>query len=88
MSVRNLSARPGTEFTLMPGSVPDYWNCKNRGKRERKRFWYHPVELSVRIRLAKEILDQIAEIYVRQNVERNSAEAQKSLDFLGAVAGG
>ena len=32
--------------------------------------------------IAKAVLNQVAEIYVRQNVERNSAEAQKSLDFL------
>jgi tyrosine-protein kinase Etk/Wzc len=31
---------------------------------------------------AKEVLNTVAEIYVKRNVERNSAEAKKSLDFL------
>ena len=31
---------------------------------------------------ATEILDEVSRLYVRQNVERKSAEAQQSLDFL------
>ena len=31
---------------------------------------------------AEKVLDKVAQIYVRRNVERNSAEAQKSLEFL------
>ncbi|MEJ6475582.1 polysaccharide biosynthesis tyrosine autokinase [Pseudoalteromonas piscicida] len=31
---------------------------------------------------AEQVLDKVAAIYVRRNVERNSAEAQKSLEFL------
>ena len=31
---------------------------------------------------AAKVLDKVADIYVRRNVERNSAEAKKSLDFL------
>ena len=31
---------------------------------------------------AEEVLNYIADFYVRQNVERNSVEAKKSLDFL------
>ncbi|KKL95474.1 hypothetical protein LCGC14_1854240, partial [marine sediment metagenome] len=31
---------------------------------------------------AEKVLDKVAGIYVRRNVERNSAEAQKSLEFL------
>ncbi|MBQ4860860.1 polysaccharide biosynthesis tyrosine autokinase [Pseudoalteromonas sp. MMG013] len=31
---------------------------------------------------AEQVLDKVASVYVRRNVERNSAEAQKSLEFL------
>lgn len=37
---------------------------------------------STRPEIAKNILDAVANVYLRQNVERKSAEAQKSIEFL------
>lgn len=37
---------------------------------------------SARPSYAEKVLDKVAAIYVRRKVERNSAEAQKSLEFL------
>ena len=86
LSVRNLSARPGTEFTLMRKDrfqtilgLQQEIEASEKGKDSGIILLSYQSENP---QLAKEILNQIAEIYVRQNVERNSAEAQKSLDFL------
>jgi len=86
LSVRSLSARPGTEFKLKRNNrfetiihLQQEIGASEKGKDSGIiTLSYNHKSAS----LAKSVLNQVAEIYVRQNVERNSAEAQKSLDFL------
>ena len=86
LTIRSLNARPGTEFLL---SRKDRLNtilglqaaigASEKGKDS------GIINLSLQStqpNYAKKVLDKVAAIYVRRNVERNSAEAQKSLEFL------
>jgi tyrosine-protein kinase Etk/Wzc len=86
ITVRSLNARPGTRFTLIKNyrlstilSLQKEIGAAEKGKKSgiinlnyQHENPYH----------AETVLNHIADIYVRQNVERNSAEAKKSLDFL------
>ena len=86
LTVRNLIARPGTEFLLirrdrlntildLQASIAASEKGKDSGI----------IDLSLQsesAEFAETVLDKVAAIYVRRNVERNSAEAQKSLEFL------
>ncbi|CAA9891280.1 Protein-tyrosine kinase [Candidatus Methylobacter favarea] len=81
-----LKARPGTEFTVMRLSEDKAINelkenllVTEKGKLTRI------LELTLEAdkpELAVQILNQIVNIYIRQNVEKKSAEAQKTLEFL------
>jgi len=84
--VVQLKARPGTHFRLTRrsaesaiGAVRSQYSVKERGKKS------GVLELSLlggdsaQISL---ILDEVLNTYVRQNVERRSAEAEKTLKFL------
>jgi tyrosine-protein kinase Etk/Wzc len=86
LTIRSLNARPGTEFLL---SRKDRLNtilglqaaigASEKGKDS------GIINLSfehTKPTYAEKVLDKVAAIYVRRNVERNSAEAQKSLEFL------
>ncbi|TWX54068.1 polysaccharide biosynthesis tyrosine autokinase [Colwellia hornerae] len=86
LTIKTLIARAGTEFIV---SRKDRLNtildlqaaigASEKGKDSgivNLSFQHQNPEYSRRV------LDEIAQIYVRRNVERNSAEAKKSLDFL------
>ena len=86
ITVRQLNARPGTRFTLIKNhrlttilALQKEIGASEKGKQSgiisldyQHQYPQH----------AETVLNEIAEIYVQQNVERNSAEAKKSLDFL------
>lgn len=84
--VPQLEGRPGTQFRLMKRSaeaaVDDLrkrYSVKERGKKsgilELSLTGLEPGEIGL-------VLDDILTTYVRQNVERRSAEAEKTLKFL------
>lgn len=86
LTVRSLNARAGTEFII---SRKDRLNTildlqKDIGASEKgKDSGIINLSLqSAQPHYAETVLDKVASIYVRRNVERNSAEAQKSLEFL------
>ncbi|MCO7188739.1 MULTISPECIES: polysaccharide biosynthesis tyrosine autokinase [unclassified Pseudoalteromonas] len=86
LTVRSLVARPGTEFGISKQSrlltiigLQSSIVASERGKDS------GIINLNLQHsdpKYAKDVLNKIAELYVQKNVERNSAEAQKSLDFL------
>lgn len=84
--VRELEALPGTEFSVwrmkrvdainsLAGSLQLSERGRNAGMIDLRYDDPDPAR-------ALRVLNQIANSYVRQNVERRSAEAQKTLDFL------
>ena len=84
--IAELAARPGTRFSLAKlspetaiESLRKNYSVKERGKKT------GVLELSLVGKRPDEIvliLDDIMNTYVRQNVERRSAEAEKTLNFL------
>ncbi|MDP2562101.1 polysaccharide biosynthesis tyrosine autokinase [Psychrobium sp. 1_MG-2023] len=86
LTVKKLIARAGTTFTIKRNdrlntivSLQSGIGASEKGKDS------GIVNLSFQHKdaaYAESVLNKIAEIYVRRNVERNSAEAKKSLDFL------
>jgi len=84
--IAKLQARPGTRFNLTKrsaessiASLREAYSVKERGKKS------GVLELSLTGNDASQIgiiLDEILNTYVRQNVERRSAEAEKTLKFL------
>ncbi len=86
IQVAELLARPGTEFRLMRDrpqtSALDY---RKRLKVSEAGKDSGIVHLAIEDRdpqRANRILDEIGRLYVRQNVERSSAEAARRLEFL------
>jgi tyrosine-protein kinase Etk/Wzc len=86
ITVRTLNARPGTRFTLTKNhrlstilKLQRAIGASEKGKKS------GIINLSYQHQdpgHAEVVLNYIADFYVRQNVERNSVEAKKSLDFL------
>jgi tyrosine-protein kinase Etk/Wzc len=86
LTIRSLNARPNTHFILVRNTrlatileLQEEVSASEKGKKSGIiSLGYqhaHP-------EYAERVLNTISSIYVRQNVERNSAEAKKSLDFL------
>jgi tyrosine-protein kinase Etk/Wzc len=82
MQVKTLNARPETRFDVIKqrklNTIIDY-RAAERGKDS------GIISLSMQHdnpQYAISILDEVSRLYVRQNVERNSAEAAQSLEFL------
>jgi len=86
LTVRNINARPGTEFLItrknrlgtilgLQKSLMASELGKGTGIIAVEMQHSSPSH-------AQKVIDEITQIYVRRNVERNSAEAQNSLDFL------
>ncbi|WP_295484522.1 polysaccharide biosynthesis tyrosine autokinase [Accumulibacter sp.] len=84
--VAQLKARPGTQFRLKKLSTETAidelrknYSVKERGKKssvlELSLVGSDPAQIGI-------VLDDIMNTYVRQNVERRSAEAEKTLTFL------
>ena len=86
LTIRSLAARPGTRFILWRNPRFDtVINLQQEIIANEVGRDSGIINLSYNNKnpdVAKSVLDRVAEIYVRQNVERTSAEAQKSLDFL------
>ena len=86
--IAQIKARPGTRFILTKrsaeagiASLRGQYAVKERGKKS------GVLELSLvgpDARQIELVLDEIQNVYVRQNVERRSAEAEKTLKFLDA----
>ena len=86
LQVSGLTARPGTEFRVTKenrlATINNYQAALMTNERGRDSgilglSLEHPVPAH-----ARSVLDEISRLYVRQNVERNSAEAAQSLEFL------
>jgi tyrosine-protein kinase Etk/Wzc len=86
LTIKTLLARASTEFMVSRQSrfntilgLQDGINASEKGNDSgiiSLNFQHQEPEY------AKKVLNAVAKIYVKGNVERNSAEAQKSLDFL------
>ncbi|WP_063701707.1 polysaccharide biosynthesis tyrosine autokinase [Pseudoalteromonas gelatinilytica] len=86
LTLRDLNARPGTEFVLIKKNryraiveLQQEISASEKGKDSGIIAMSYDNKSSAH---AEKVLDKVAQIYVRRNVERNSAEAQKSLEFL------
>lgn len=86
IQIAELNARPGTRFEVskqrLLNTIMTYQqeiNASERGKDSGiiSISLQHPEPL-----LAITVLDEVSRLYVRQNVERNSAEAAQSVEFL------
>lgn len=86
LTVRSLIARPGTEFTIVRkdrlNTILDLQAAIGASEKGKDSGIINLSLQSENTQYAEKVLDKVASIYVRRNVERNSAEAQKSLEFL------
>ena len=86
LTVRTLHARPGTEFTITRqdrlNTILDLQTAIGASEKGKDSGIINLSLQSDSPSYAEKVLDKVAAIYVRRNVERNSAEAQKSLEFL------
>jgi len=84
--IRELSARPGTQFYVLRRSPLDAWKgllsaitITEKGKQS------GVVQVTFRggsPRMVADVINNLEDSYLRQNVERRSAEAEQSLEFL------
>ncbi len=86
LTIRSLNARPGTTFTLVKNNryrtvveLQQEISASEKGKDSGIITLAYEHKNSTH---AEKVLNKVSQIYVRRNVERNSAEAKKSLDFL------
>ncbi len=86
LTIRSLNARPGTEFLLSRkdrlNTILDLQAAIGASEKGKDSGIINLSLQSTQPNYAEKVLDKVAAIYVRRNVERNSAEAQKSLEFL------
>jgi tyrosine-protein kinase Etk/Wzc len=86
LTLRTLKARAGTEILLTRANLLGITlNLQNAvsAKEKGKNTGIIALQMnSGNIAYAQKVIDQVAKIYVRRNVERNSAEAKSSLEFL------
>ncbi|KPZ51749.1 polysaccharide biosynthesis tyrosine autokinase [Pseudoalteromonas sp. P1-25] len=86
LTVRELNAHAGTEFIITrKDRLNTILNLQKEISAEEEVKSSGIIKLSLENKdptFAEKVLDKVAAIYVRRNVERNSAEAQKSLEFL------
>lgn len=86
LTVRSLIARPDTEFTIVRkdrlNTILDLQAAIGAGEKGKDSGIINLSLQSESTIFAEKVLEKVAAIYVRRNVERNSAEAQKSLEFL------
>ena len=84
--VTDLHARPGTEFVVMRQRrakvVDELQQALQISERGKKTGILHVSLEGAEPRRIAAILDAVSRSYLRQNVERKSAEAQKTLEFL------
>tara|TARA_R110001592_G_scaffold107539_2_gene300929 strand:+ start:601 stop:2829 length:2229 start_codon:yes stop_codon:yes gene_type:complete len=86
IQVAELIARPGTDFTVTKrnelSTILGYQGQVGVSEKGRDSGILSLSLESMDPQQAVRTLDEISRLYVRQNVERKSAEAQQSLDFL------
>ena len=86
LTVRSINARPGTEFLITKhdrlNTILDLQAAIGASEKGKDSGIINLSLQSTKPSYAEKVLDKVAAIYVRRNVERNSAEAQKSLEFL------
>ncbi|WP_394193713.1 polysaccharide biosynthesis tyrosine autokinase [Pseudoalteromonas atlantica] len=86
LTVRSINARAGTEFIITRkdrlNTILDLQAAVGASEKGQDSGIINLSLQSAQPHYAKKVLDKVASIYVRRNVERNSAEAKKSLDFL------
>ena len=86
IQVKHLLGHPGTEFAVIKRNqlrtILDYQREVAASEKGRDSGILSLSLESPYPGEATEILDEVSRLYVRQNVERKSAEAQQSLDFL------
>ncbi|MBE0422120.1 polysaccharide biosynthesis tyrosine autokinase [Pseudoalteromonas nigrifaciens] len=86
LTIRSLNARPGTEFLLSRkdrlNTILDLQTAIGASEKGKDSGIIDLSLQSTKPNYAETVLNKVAAIYVRRNVERNSAEAQKSLEFL------
>ncbi|BBW90316.1 protein-tyrosine kinase [Pseudoalteromonas sp. PS1M3] len=86
LTVRELNAHPGTEFIITRkdrlNTILDLQAAIGASEKGKDSGIINLSLQSTKPSYAEKVLDKVAAIYVRRNVERNSAEAQKSLEFL------
>ncbi|MBB1436895.1 polysaccharide biosynthesis tyrosine autokinase [Pseudoalteromonas sp. SG43-6] len=86
LTIRSLNARAGTEFTILRkdrlNTILDLQAAIGASEKGKDSGIINLSLQSEQPHYAEKVLDKVAGIYVRRNVERNSAEAQKSLEFL------
>ena len=86
LTVRSLNARAGTEFTILRkdrlNTILDLQAAIGASEKGKDSGIINLSLQNAKPHYAEKVLDKVAAIYVRRNVERNSAEAQKSLEFL------
>ena len=86
LTVRSLTARAGTEFSIVRkdrlNTILDLQAAIGASEKGKDSGIINLSLQSEKPHYAEKVLDKVAGIYVRRNVERNSAEAQKSLEFL------
>jgi tyrosine-protein kinase Etk/Wzc len=86
IQVAELIARPGTDFTVTKrnelSTILGYQRNVGVSEKGRDSGILSLSLESMDPQQAVRTLDEISRLYVRQNVERKSAEAQQSLDFL------
>ena len=86
LTIRSLVARVGTKFTLVRkdrlNTILDLQKEIGASEKGKDSGIINLNLQSESTQFAEKVLDKVTAIYVRRNVERNSAEAQKSLEFL------
>lgn len=86
LTLSELNARPGTEFIIIKRSrlsaILELQNGISAFEKGRDSGILELSLMSSDPSYAKNVLNKVAQTYLRQNVERSSAEAQQSLEFL------
>ncbi|HCV02432.1 MAG TPA: tyrosine-protein kinase [Pseudoalteromonas sp.] len=86
LTIRSMNARPGTEFIITKrdrlNTILDLQAAIGASEKGKDSGIINLTLQNTDSAYAEKVLEQVAGIYVRRNVERNSAEAQKSLEFL------
>ncbi|GAA6131554.1 polysaccharide biosynthesis tyrosine autokinase [Halopseudomonas sabulinigri] len=86
IQIQTLMANPGAEFTLIKSrelnTTLSYQEQIEATERGRDSGIVALALQSPEPEHATRVLDEVSKLYVRQNVERNSAEAAQSLEFL------
>lgn len=86
LTIKTFIARPDTEFSIVKRNrlqtILDLQSAISASEKGKDSGIINLALQDKTPAYAEKVLDKVASIYVRRNVERNSAEAQQSLEFL------